>query len=65
MEAESYASVTILFSDIANFMEVSNAMKAINVIMFLNNIYNLFDSRIEKYDVYKVSCVLLQGTSVK
>ena len=57
IEAESYERVTIMFSDISDFMDVTRTMEPILVVNFLNSIYNMFDSKIERYDVYKVRSI--------
>ena len=52
--AEQFQSVTIFFSDIADFTEISTRSVPIDIVSFLNDVYNFIDSLIVKYDVYKV-----------
>ena len=55
VDAESYEAVTVMFSDIADFQEISAASAPMQIVAFLNELYNYMDSRIEKFDVYKVA----------
>ena len=55
VDAENYETVTVMFSDIADFQEISASSAPMQIVAFLNELYNFMDSRIEKFDVYKVS----------
>ncbi|CAD5113786.1 DgyrCDS2954 [Dimorphilus gyrociliatus] len=57
VSAEFYHSVSIMFTDIANFQEISSLSKPMDLITLLNNVYNFIDAKIELHDVYKVETV--------
>ena len=53
--SEMFESATILFSEIEDFNGIARTCNPLELFEMLDIIYKTFDSRIDKYDVYKVN----------
>ena len=54
---ENFKCVTIFLCDIVSYTSLSVESTANQIVDMLNDLYNLFDDRIDSYDVYKVNFV--------
>ena len=52
-----FSAVTVFYTDIVGFTELSAKTTPTQVVTLLNDIYTMFDNRITKYDVYKVEII--------
>ena len=55
--AETFDSATLFFSSVIEFAEVTKKCKALEIISFLNDLYNTMDARMDRHDVYKVETI--------
>ena len=55
--AEEFESATLFFSSVVDFAQVTTKCTAMQVVTFLNNLYQTMDNRMDTYDVYKVETI--------
>ncbi|KAL5013856.1 hypothetical protein ScPMuIL_008126 [Solemya velum] len=57
VDAEFYEHATVFFSDIVGFTIMSAKASPIDIVDFLNKLYQFFDDCLDVYDVYKVETI--------
>ena len=55
--AETFDSATLFFSTVVDFSLVTKNCKALEIVNFLNDLYNTLDDRMDQHDVYKVETI--------
>ncbi|XP_070184258.1 uncharacterized protein, partial [Littorina saxatilis] len=57
VDAEYYKSVTILFSEIEDFIRLSTTMNPMSIVLLLNELHGAIDAEVDNHDVYKVETI--------
>jgi len=55
--SETHSNVTVFFSDIVRFTDISRALPAVKVCNMLDRLYMAFDSLANKHEVFKVETI--------
>jgi class 3 adenylate cyclase len=55
--ADRFDDVTLMFADIVEFTRLSSAMSAPELVGVLNEVFTVFDSLVERYDLEKVKTI--------
>ena len=56
VEPEHHDCVTIFFSDIVGFTDISTGLSPVDVMNMLDRLYRKFDALASKHDIFKVCC---------
>ncbi|GAU92595.1 hypothetical protein RvY_04652-2 [Ramazzottius varieornatus] len=70
IEAETFISVTICFSNVMDFAELSAKSSPLEIVNLLNGLYSLMEGIINEHDAFKVetigeSCVVVSGLPIR
>lgn len=57
VQAEYFDKATVYFCDVVGFTNLSAKSSPIQVVDFLNSLYNMYDVCLDRYDVYKVETI--------
>ena len=57
VQPEFFECVTIYFSEIVDFTEISSRSSPAEIMALLNELFVMFDSNIEEHDVYKADVI--------
>jgi len=57
VEPETHENVTVFFSDIVRFTDISRAMSAVKVCNMLDRLYLAFDALASKHEVFKLETI--------
>ena len=58
LAAHYYKELTVLFSDVVGFGYVTNTCTPDQIVSVLNMIYSIFDTHLEKFEVYNVEAIV-------